>query len=90
MSFASGVDQVKRSYFYGIFKEFKKCVEVSGTFKFHVNVAKSCIVNFCYCSLTDAFKGLRANFLTSSYFSMKLSVRTSKMLFNTRASQTKK
>ena len=61
-----------------------KRAEVSGTWKFHVKDSKSCIVNFCYCSFTGVFKGLWANFLTSSYFPMNHLVRASKILFKRR------
>ena len=62
-----------------LFWEFGKRAEVSGTWKFHVEDIKSCIVKFCNCFFTCVFKGLRANFLPSSYFSMNLLVRAGKI-----------
>ena len=59
--------------------EFGKRGEVSDTWKFHVKDSKSCKVNFCYCAFTGVFKDSRANFLTSSYFSMNLLVRAGKI-----------
>ena len=67
-----------------MFWEVGKRAEVSGTLKFHVKDSKSCIVNYCYCSFTGTFKGLRANFLPSSYFSMNHLVRVGKILLKRR------
>ena len=67
-----------------MFWEFGKRVEISGTLRFHVKDSKSCIVRFCYCSLTGVFKGFRANFLRSSYFPMNHLVRAGKILFKNR------
>ena len=51
--------------------------------------SKSCIVNFCPCSFTDVFRGLRASFLPSSYFSINPLVTAGKILFNRRRRQAK-
>ena len=51
---------------------------------------KSCIVIFCYCYFTGAFKGLRANLLPSSYFSMNLLVRAGKIVFKRREEPSQK
>ena len=58
--------------------------------KFHVKDSKSCISSFCYCSFTGAFKEWRANFLQSSYFSIKHLVRAGKTLLKGESSQVKK
>ena len=88
MSFVPVVGEVKKSELIQqqLFWEFRKRANVSGTWKVHVKDSKSCIVNFHYCSFTDVFSGLRANFLLSSYFSINLQdynkLRTGKILFN--------
>ena len=73
-----------------MFLEFWKRAEVSGTWKFHVKDSKWCMVNFCYCSFTAVFKGLGANFLPSSYFSMNRLVLAGKILLTGGWSQAKK
>ena len=73
-----------------MFWEFGKRAEVSRAWKFHVKDSKSCIVNFYCCSFTGVFKGLRANFLPSSYFSMNLLVRAGKILLTGGWSQAKR
>ena len=73
-----------------VFSELGKRADVSGTSKFYVRDSKSCIVNFCCCSFAGAFKGLRANFLPSSYFSINYLVRAGKILLKGGWSQAKK
>ena len=73
-----------------VFSEFGKRADVTGTSKFYVRDSKSCIVNFCCCSFAGAFKGLRANFLPSSYFSINYLVRAGKILLKGGWSQAKK
>ena len=91
MSFGSCVGELKRSYFNkNCSEKFGRRVEVSGTWKFHVKVSKSCIVNFCYCFFIGVFKNWRANFLPSSCFSVNLLVRVGKILLTGGWSQTKK
>ena len=94
-----GVNRLIISRYFWFFQGLTKIVvnfkialrtRLYGTWKFHVKDSKSCIVNFCYCSFTGVFKGLRANFLLSSYFSMNLLVRAGKILLTGGWSQAKK
>ena len=95
-----GVNMLIISRYFWFFQGLTKIVvnfkialgtRLSGAWKFHVNDSKSCKVNFCCCSFTGAFKGLRANFLLSRYFSMNLLVRRSAKYLLTRGwSQDKK
>ena len=70
-----------------LFWEFGKRAEVSGTWKIYMKDCESCIVNFFF---TVIFKGLQANFLRSSYFSMNLLVRAGKILLTGGWSQAEK